>query len=265
MPDTQETTSRFTEGDAKKGQMMLIYLPEGSVIVDRTNVDVNGGVDEEMPREPMSAESFIREPIRRESFESGFGPRADRKYRGAEHIYLRRRHRVDWVHVTNVAFASYLALVLLIPVALSGFFGVNVTLAKKPVQALGVERGQLLISHKATLDHLNAGDLVIVTSPYMQTQMVRAISDRTTNGSRTTAIANAGPGTAFSNVITMDSSRMVRKITNYIPYLGYAGMVFGSFLIQFLGLFAVLIMNIYVYRRKLRSRSRDERLVYIAK
>lgn len=265
MADTQEATSRFTEADAKKGQMMLIYLPEGSVIVDRTNVDVNGALDEEMPRESINRESILREPIQRDSFERDFAPRPERRYHGAEHIYLRRRHRVDWVHVTNVAFASYLALVLLIPVALSGLFGVNLTLAKKPVQALGVERGQLLISHKATLDHLNAGDLVIVTSPYMQIQMVRAISDRTTNGSKTTVVANAGPGTAFSNVITMASTREVRKISHYIPYLGYAGMFFGSFLIQFLGLFAVLIMNVYVYRRKLRSRTKDERLVYIAK
>ncbi len=255
MAETQEAASRLTEGDAKKGQMMLIYLPEGSVIVDRTNVDVNGSDRVEIQRE-----SIRQDPLQRE-----YAPRSERKYRGAEHIYLRRRHRVDWVHVTNLVFASYLALILVFPVVLSGIFGVNVTVAKKPVQALSVERGQLLISHKTTLDHLNAGDLVIVTSPYMQIQMVRAISDRTTNGSQTTIVGNAGPGTAFSNVITMDSSRSVRKISSYIPYLGYVGMVFGSFLIKFLLLFAVLVMNIVVYSRKLRRRTRDERLVYIAK
>lgn len=255
MAENMEATFKLTGEDAKKGQMMLIYLPEGSVIVDRTNVDVDGAERAEIQREP----------IRQEPLQRGYAPRSERRYRGAEHIYLRRRHRVDWVHVTNLLFASYLALFLVFPVVLSGLFGVNVTLAKKPVQALSVERGQLLISHKTTLDHLNAGDLVVVTSPYLQIQMVRAISDRTTNGSQTTIVANAGPGTAFSNVITMDNSRLVRKVSSFIPYLGYAGMVFGSFLIKFLALFAVLIMNIVVYSRKLRRRTRDERLVYVAK
>lgn len=248
--EEQLTSFQMPPIDSKRGQMMLIYLPEGAVIVDRANVEAGNAPEQKAAPKAAAPEIFRSD---------AYGQRR------VEHIVLRRRHRTDWVHSFNIVFASYVGLVAILPWMITALFGVSIFGTKSGTPGLGMARGDLIISHVMPAERAQTGDVILLRNNNSWNLQVRQITSKTTTGNSTTLITNAGGTTSMSDVFTLNNSENVHYGSTYIPYLGYIVIFFTSIYVKAATVAAILAMNLLVYLRRRRSRTVEEKLAFIAK
>jgi hypothetical protein len=275
MANEREASFRMPQGDTKKGQMMLIYLPEGSVIVDRNNVDMNDTMNVAYGQSAAGQTHAGNSSMGSSDINSDQFPRPEfvrvdpqftrRNSRRGEQLFLRRRHRVEWLHAMNVTFASYVALVSIAPLLLSALFGVSVFTSKSNTIGDTVQPGQLLIAHSTPVALISTGDLVLFRSPTSWKLLVRQVTDKTTTGTSTTLSTNSGANTSLTEVFSLDNYSKVRYVSSYIPFLGYVTMFFSLMLVKVLVVLGVLIANVVAFYHRRRRRPLDEKLVYVAR
>ncbi len=270
MANERETAFRLPQSETKKGQMMLIYLPEGSVIVDRNNVDMNDTM--RAAHDPFTAASMAGPSIFQNATRtvhpemvtvdpayvpSGMG-------RG-ERLYLRRRRRINWLHVINLHFASYIAIVSVVPLLLSALFGISIFTAKSHIINGNIQSGQLLVAHEKAVAQLSKGDLVLFRSATSWRLLVRQVTDLTTTGASTTISTNSGANTALTEVFTLDNYAQVRYVSSYIPFLGFVTMFFSYLGVKVLVVLGVLFANIFAFYRRRMALPRDDKMIYVSR
>jgi hypothetical protein len=315
MNEEQKTFIQATEAEALRGQTMYIHLPEGAVIVDRTQTNVEtapqttnpnstfnpssnpqpaqgqpapqqSGVQYVQPQpeapfvQPQQGVTYVQQQpgvayvqpqpgvtyVQQQPGVAYVQPsRGYVRRRRGEHIVLRRRHRMDWVHSLTVAFAAYIIAVTIIPFVLSGFFGIGLYASKTDNPELTIGRGELMIAHLTPVAKLIPGDLVLLRDKNSWNLQIRQVGSTNTTGIVTTISTNSGLNATSSDVLTMDSNTDVRNITSCIPFFGYIVTFFSSVLGKLIGAGVVLFLNAQHQLRKRRARVIDEKVVFVAK
>lgn len=248
--EEQSTAFQMPPIDSKQGQMMLIYLPEGAVIVDRGEM-TNGHV----PPQIGAQQSPSTEPARKMST----------RRQPVEHIVLRRRHKMDWVHTINIAFTFFVALVSIMPWLIAAIFGISVFGVKTSTPALDISRGDLIVSHALSADRVMVGDVVLLRDNNTWNLEIRQVTTRTSAGATTTIATNSGASTPTRSVLSLANATSVHYCSSYIPFFGYFVMIFSSIALKILVVVSVLLLNVTVYFRRRRARVVEEKLAFVAK
>ena len=270
MANERDTAFGLPQSETKKGQMMLIYLPEGSVIIDRNNVDMNDtlrAAQEPLntPQQSVGPSAFQADHAIRPEFirvSPGYESRGSRQ---GERLYLRRRHRTNWLHVINISFASYIAFVSVVPLLLSSIFGISIFTAKSNTIGGSIQTGQLLVAHTKPIAQLSKGNLVLFRSATNWKLLVRQITDITTTGASTTISTNSGSNTALTEVFSLDNFSQVQYVSSYIPFFGFITMFFSFLAVKVFVILGVLFANIFAYFRRRSALPRDDKMVFVAR
>lgn len=165
----------------------------------------------------------------------------------------------DWMHAFNIIYISLILFSMLLPTALHTFFDTEVTSASKNYEAVGIQRGDLLITQEAASSTLVVGDFVSLHDAFSGTSemiQVSEISAPGVNGEVTIAIPPQAGG-ALGLSYAVDGNLLVDKITKSIPALGNVIIILGSIYVQFLVAAFVIILNIVVHTRRRRRFSRS--------
>jgi hypothetical protein len=316
MNEENQTYTRVPEADTQKGQAMYIYLPEGAVIVDRTQVNVAGIPQAEQTSAPITPEQppvqymqpqpgvaymqpqpgvaymqpqprvqYVQQPnvayaqpqvqyaqpqVQYAQPQPGVAflqdrPSVEYRRRRRDHLVLRRRQGVDWLHTMNVIFATYIAAVTIVPLALSSLIGITLFSSKTNNAGLTITRGELMVAHSTSVNRLIPGDIILLRDKNSWNLQVRQLVSTSANGNLTSVFTNAGVDGTVSDVTTIDSSSSVRKVTSSIPFFGYVVTIFGTIFVKFWAAMIVLALNIgHMYRRR-RRRIIDEKVVFVPK
>lgn len=242
--------------DSKRGQMMMIYLPEGAVIVDRG--EVTGGTVQSQSggQSPDATQSAGADSV-----SSGTLGQS----REVEGIVLRRRHKIDWVHSLNIAFASFVALVSIAPWIITVVFGISYFGAKMDIPAMGVHRGDLIVSHILPVDRVVVGDVILLRNDNTWNLQLREVISIATTGKSTTITTSGSQSASASNVIHFNNASKVRHGTSVIPFFGYFYLFLTSIALEAFVVASVLILNVVVYFRRRRARWIDDKLAFIVK
>ena len=328
MNEENPTFITHPEAESQGGQTMYIHLPEGAVIVDRSNATVQSAsataplISEPIPAQAAPAQpypnlgqstqpevQFVQsqpafayvnpqpgvayvqgqpgvayaqpqpgvtyvqgqpgmayaqpQPQLGDAFLQGESRRAYRRRQNRDQIVLSRRHRTDWVHSMTVAFATYVILVTLVPVILSGIFGIGFYASKSENAELTIGRGELIISHLTPVARVIPGDLVLLRDSNTWNLQIRQVGSTNTIGLVTTISTNTGLNATSSEVLTMDSNAPVRNITSAIPVFGYFVTFFSSAFGKVLGAAFIFYLNLRHLVRKRRARHTDEKFAYV--
>ena len=285
MDRKRETEQKFPPVDTNKGQMMLIYLPEGSVIVDRSNVAVGGMMTEEFAketpqeifnREALNQDSINREEIKREEFnrdafnQSGLRyevpANAPSDFRRPEQIVLHRRVRRDWSHVANVTFAIYVTIASLVPLLLSTILGISVFNAHSNLVNGAIAQGDLMVSHKMPAIRIASGDIVLLRDANSWRLDVREVVDVSSLRGSTTISTNSGSNSALTEVFTLPNNSDVRFVTSRVPLLGFVSMFVNSLALKIFGAVTIVFINIYAfYRRRRPHPGEGQKMVLVSR
>lgn len=270
MPNERDTAFGLPQSETKKGQMMLIYLPEGSVIIDRNNVDMNDTIraandPSNAPQSSVGPSPLQSDHTVRPEFVRVAPAYESRGRRQGERLFLRRRHRSNWLHVINISFASYVAIVSVVPLLLSSILGVSIFTAKSNTIGGSIQSGQLLVAHTKPIAQLSKGNLVLFRSATNWKLLVRQVTDVTTTGASTTISTNSGSNTALTEVFSLDNFSQVQYVSSYIPFFGFVTMFFSYLAIKVLVVLGVLFANIFAYFRRRLTLPRDDKMVFVAR
>lgn len=165
----------------------------------------------------------------------------------------------DWMHAFNIIYISLILFSILLPSALHTFFDTEVTSASKNYEAVGIQRGDLLITQAVSASTIVVGDFVSLHDAFSGTSemiQVSEISAPGINGEVTIAIPPQA-GSALGLSYTVDGNLLVDRVTKSIPALGNVNMILSSIYVQFLVAAFVIILNIVVHTRRRRRYSRS--------
>lgn len=274
------------EAENKKGQILVIYLPEGSVIVDRTDMDLTKAPEhiaerivtapgaKQTPTEPpMSSPQPVQHTLQElvqltvqevmetnsNSKRSHQNPSASEfEPRGPRRAHRERRHRrrhLNWVHGINIVFITYIILASVLPSVMSSFFGVSVYASKAAHPTASISRGDLMISREFPTVGLKVNDVILILGAdtwRLDARQVIANSIDANNATLTTAATSGAP---TQTTMTMPVTSLVHRVSTIVPKLGYVAMFLSATLTKVVGSILILILNLSVhYRRARRSR-----------
>jgi len=167
----------------------------------------------------------------------------------------------DWMHAFNIIYISLILFSVLLPTALHTFFNVEMSPATKNYEAIGIQRGDLLITEPVSASTLVVSDFVSIHDAFSSTSEMVQISEVSApgvNGEVTIAIPPQA-GSALSLSYTVDGNLLVDKVVKSIPALGTVIMILGSIYVQFFVVALVILINIVVHIRRRRRYSRSLR------
>ena len=273
-----------TDVENKKGQMLVIYLPEGSVIVDRTDIgstDAPEPINERIVRVPNAQQTPVEpvisspQPIHHTLQElvqltvqevmqkninssqatenpsgSEFPPR--RPHRLHRPRFRRRRHP-NWVHGINTLLVTYIVLASILPSILFALFGVSVYASKAAHPAASIARGDLMIASEIPAVGLKVNDVILIRGANtwrLDVRQVVANSFDATNATVTTAATSETPS---QSTFVMAVASPVHEVSTIIPKLGYVPMFLSATASKVFGALAILILNLGVHYRRTRG------------
>ena len=281
-------TAEQIEAENKKAQMLVIYLPEGSVIVDRSDVDLTAVPQKivektitaptpqttaEEPLKPTPAaqpmqptlQEVVQLAVQEVMQTSAKSPSASVPREGEEfsrptprrthgiHI-RRRRRRINWIHALNLSLISYIVLVSILPAILSSFFGVAVYASKVSHPGASIAVGDLMICKELPAFSVKVNDVVLVRDGSTWRLDARQVTSNSSNATQSTLITASTSGIASSKTYVMSNDSQVYKVSTIVPKLGFVPMVLASTVVKVLGALFVLILNVSVHYRHARRR-----------
>lgn len=175
--------------------------------------------------------------------------------------YVRIGYHFDWMHAFNIIYISLILFSILLPSALHTFFNMGVTSSSTNYEAVGIQRGDLLITAHEPASALVVGDFVNMHNAFSgKSEMIQVseISAPGVNGEVTITVPPQA-GQALSPTYSVDGNLNVEKVTKSVPKLGYVKMILGSFFVQFFVVAFVIILNVVVHSRRHRRYSRSLR------
>lgn len=232
MSDEGAAPESIRQKVGKKGQKMVIYLPEGAVIIDRSDV-TSESLPVDVATENLSFDR-TREPVK-------------------QHL---RGHHLDWLHIFNILFIAFIALVALFPTFLSTVFGIAIYASKSNSAQASIYRGDLMISKIVPASELKLGDVLLLRNEFSWNFEVRQVTVSSTpvGGKVTTIATETKEGSASSDSYVLDSTTPVRKITSVIPKLGDATIILTSIAAKIGIGVSLLALNVFVHFRRARRR-----------
>ncbi|MDP1711780.1 MAG: hypothetical protein Q8K86_04910 [Candidatus Nanopelagicaceae bacterium] len=232
MSDEGVAPENLSQKIGKKGQTMVIYLPEGAVIIDRSDVP-SGSLPADVSNEN------IRLNTTRESSKQ----------------QVREQH-LDWLHIFNISFIAFIALVALFPTLLSTFFGTAIYASSSSSAQASIYRGDLMVSKIIPASELNLGDVLLLRNEFSWDFEVRQVTVSSTSaaGDLTTIATESETGAASSDSYVLDSRTRVHKITSVIPKLGDATIILTSIAAKIGIGISLLALNVIVQFRRARRR-----------
>ncbi|MDP1720152.1 MAG: hypothetical protein Q8L08_04025 [Candidatus Nanopelagicaceae bacterium] len=232
MSDESAVPEKVPQKVSKKGQTMVIYLPEGAVIIDRTDV-TSGALPADDITENMRP-NRTREPIEHRVREQG----------------------LDWLHTFNMLFIAFIALVALFPTMLSTYFGTAVYASSSSSVQTSIYRGDLMVSKIVPASTLKVGDVLLLRNEFSWDFEVRqvTVSSTASGGDLTTIATETEVGATSSDSYTLDSATRVHKITSVIPKLGDATIILTSIPAKIGIGISLLALNVIVHVRRTRRR-----------
>lgn len=286
-PDsTPAKSAEQIEAENKNGQMLVIYLPEGSVIVDRTDVDLTKAPHKIVERtitapspeanveEPPKASTIPMQPTLQEVVQlavqevmqtNGKSSNTSALTEGDEFarptprrthsIHLRRRRRrINWVHVLNLSLISYIVLVSILPAVLSSFFGVAIYASKVSHPGASIAAGDLMICQEMRASDVKVNDVVLVRDGNTWRLDARQVTSKTSGATESTINTASTSAVANSKTYVMSNTSQVYKVSTIVPKLGIVPMILASTVVKVLGALFALILNLSVHYRRARRR-----------
>ncbi len=276
--------------DEKKAQMLVIYLPEGSVIVDRSDVSLStvpqANVEQIAPKaenkivepvaeapvvqqlqptlqevvqlavaEMMRITGLVSNPIQNVESSVSKTPALDvvAVQARARRVKVRSKRKINWVHRINNLFVVYLVIVLTFPIVLSSAFGMAIYASKSSHPNALIFSGDLMVSKVLTASQLNVNDLLLVRDPNSWKLGIRQVISSATNGGVSTITTASIHSVPVNETNFSASNARSYKVSQVIPKLGYVPIVLASSLTKGLVLLALLILNLTVYLRRFRK------------
>ena len=277
--------------EEKNGQMLVIYLPEGSVIVDRTDVDhsriPHTIIEKTITTPPV--ESRAEEPIPAAQPAQGLHPTLQEVVQLAVQEVMQnnkqspavspvtegqefarpiprrrrtlhrrnRRRRINWVHAMNLSLISYIILVAVLPAIFSTFFGVAVYASKVSHPRVSIAAGDLMICKILPAFSVKSNDVVLVRDGITWRLDARQVTSIASGTSETTFNTASTSGAAISNTYVMSNTARVFKVSSVMPGLGYATIFLGSTLVKVTGALFLLFLNLRMQLRRARRFRRE--------
>jgi hypothetical protein len=232
MSDESATPQTVPHKVGKKGQTLVIYLPEGSVIVDRSDV-ASGSMPTDVTSENIRFEK-PREPIRQHE----------------------REQSLDWLHIFNISFIAFIALVALFPTLLSTLLGTAIFASNSSSAQASIYRGDLMVSKIIPASESHVGDVLLLRNEFSWEFEVRQVTISSTSiaDDSTTIATETETGAASSDSYVLDSHTRVHKITNVIPKLGDVTIILTSIAAKIGIGISLLALNVVVQFRRSRRR-----------
>lgn len=232
MSDEGAAPENIPQKVGKKGQTMVIYLPEGAVIIDRSDV-TSGSLPADVATENIRF-SRTREPVK-------------------QHV---REQHLDWLHIFNISFIAFIALVALFPTLLATFFGTAIYASSSSSAQASIYRGDLMVSKIIPASELNLGDVLLLRNEFSWDFEVRqvTVSSTSVGGDLTTIATETETGAASSDSYVLDSATPVYKITSVIPKLGDATIILTSIAAKISIGVSLLVLNVVIQFRRVRRR-----------
>lgn len=297
--DTPETESSHFEKAPdlvdKKGQMLVIYLPEGSVIVDRTDMELSSGpaaiveqvsskpkpeVEKPTPQ-PMQAtlQEIVQLAVREILQVTGQTPPLDHDHKETAETKVAtplpkpeaelplpkvghrthppRMRKIHWVHGINTVLVAYLLLATIIPVILSSAFGVAIYASEAAHPGALISKGDLMVSEELPAAKLKVNDVLLVRDGNSWHLDARQVTSNTTNATLSTITTASTGGIAIDKTYVLPKDSNSYRVSRVIPKLGYVPIVLSSTIVKVLGGLSILILNLTVYYKGSRKRRPD--------
>lgn len=232
MSDESAVPGNVPQKIGKKGQTMVIYLPEGAVIIDRSDV-ASGSLPADVTTENIRFDK-PREPIK-------------------QHV---REQSLDWLHIFNISFIAFIALVALFPTVLSTFFGTAIYASSSSSAQASIYRGDLMVAKIIPASESHLGDVLLLRNEFSWEFEVRQVTISSTSvaDDSTTIATETETGAASSDSYVLDSHTRVHKITSVIPKLGDATIILTSIAAKIGIGISLLALNVVVQFRRARRR-----------
>ena len=284
-PDSKHINTQNSPDVAdKKGQMLVIYLPEGSVIVDRTDVNLSTvphasveqivpTVQEKIVQPQPTLEEVVQlavaEILRIMGHASNPILFADYPAPATKiptpniaaappstgrQVHVRRRRKTNWVHGVNTLFAAYLLVIAIVPSLLSSAFGVAIYASMVSHPDVLISQGDLTISQVLPASQIQAHDVLLVRDSNTWLMDDREVISNTTSGALSTIATASIGGSAVDKTYVLANDARSYKISRVIPKLGYVPIILSSTFVKVLGGLFILILNLMVYLRRSRRR-----------
>ncbi len=281
-------TENSPDLDDKKAQKLVIYLPEGSVILDRSDVSLStvpqAAVEQIAPKaekkiagpvaeepvaqqlqltlqevvrlavaEEMRIAGLVSKPIQNLEWPVSKTPALDvaAAQGGARRVQVRSKRKVNLVHGINALFVAYLLLVSVMPSVLSSAFGMAIYASKSSHPNAQIFSGDLMVSKVLPASELKVNDLLLVRHANSWKMDVRQVTSSATNGgisTITTASIHGGDSVGETNFSANNEKSY--KVSQLIPKFGYISIILTSSLTKGFGLLALLILNLAVFIRR---------------
>lgn len=232
MSDESATPGNAPQKVGKKGQTMVIYLPEGAVIIDRSDV-TSGSLPADVTTENI---------------------RLNRDRPSVKHHV--REHQLDWLHIFNMAFIAFIALVALFPTVLSTYFGTAVYASSSSSAHTSIYHGDLMVSKIVPTSELKFGDVLLLRNEFSWDFEVRQVTVISTpnGGDLTTITTENETGATSSDSYVIGSATPIHKITSVIPKLGDVTIILTSIPAKIVIGISLLVLNVAVQFRRARRR-----------
>lgn len=232
MSDEGAAPENVAQKVGKKGQTLVIYLPEGAVIIDRSDV-ASGSLPADVVTESRRF-AKTHEPVKQP---------------------VREQH-IDWLHVFNISFIAFITLVALFPTGLATFFGTAIYASSSSSAHASIYHGDLMVSKIIPASELNLGDVLLLRNEFSWDFEVRqvTVSSTSIDGNLTTITTVAETGAESSDSYVIDGATLVHKITSVIPKLGDATIILTSIAAKIGIGISLLALNVVVQFRRARRR-----------
>lgn len=296
--DTPKAASSHSESTPdltdKKGQMLVIYLPEGSVIVDRTDINLSAApaavveqveVRAEAKKEvealaPQSLQPTLQEVVQIAVQEAlkitghsqtvvpkvevpkvevpaekpASAPIGAHALQGAQRVHVRRRRKLNWVHGINTLFVAYLLMVAIVPAVMSSAFGTAVYASKVAHPGVLIAKGDLMVCSELPASQLKVNDVLLVRDGNSWRLDARQVTSVATSGDLSTITTASTDGAAIDKTYVLPKDGGSYKVSRVIPKLGYVPIILSSTIAKVLGGLLILVLNLTVHYRRLRRR-----------
>lgn len=233
----------------KRDRILILRLSEGSAVLEAASMDI----DEKS--ENLSAQHLreITTPFSHD-LDSGLNQfRAGGVDAHPEQRILRRKKRkISWVRVLNIAFIVFVTLTALIPAFLSSILGIAIFASSTDVPDAKIFHGDLMISQIVPAINLGGNDVLLLRNDYSWDMEIRRVISISTVGSLVKITTSDGADQNSVDSYTVKQSMKMHKVTRVVPAFGYWLTILTSVPAKILGGLVLIAINLTVQIQRSR-------------
>lgn len=270
VPDNRLEDGEQLENN-KNGQLLSIFLPEGSVLVDRTELKsetsaIGGQAPATISVDERSEqlESFVKANTGSElqhwidlavsKVMSENSEAQEQQVNKAKVLpnYLIKNHKRKNTKVNIINSIAMIAVTftILVPLAISSLFAITFYPMKASIPALSISQGDLLLSKIVPVSSLKSGDLFLTRNPISSTIVVSEVTSVNTNQQLTTIVNSNTSDLKILKSQSLSSDIKVNRIDRSLPGVGFILLFLFSNLFKITSCLAILILNLAMFFRR---------------